>query len=640
MAAKAGGGVPHDDTQLQVDALYHLAVELSGLRGVDNVLDVALRQCLTLTGSQFGFIGLVNQEATALEIAAIQGFHPTEEFFAGHRVIPLRPSIFAIAVLENRPARSLDARFDPRRIGQPSGHPEVRTFLGMPLRLNDQAHWNDRSRQSRWGPTRTGTSGSCSPTPPKSRNRHPECPAVRAARQHQRRTPRRSNAPASSTKPVNELARKAADLKKALEETVQAQENERQRIARDVHDGLNQLLIGALLELTSGQKRIELGQLEAARESLESSQSILRSVETEIRRVVHDLHPPMLEGLGLPAAIRRLCEQFESYGGMSCRTFVDGEPARMPGHAEITVYRIAQEALHNVLVHARAEKVRVDLLFEPDGLRLEVRDNGVGFDPELVRSAPNGHIGMVSMRQRAESLGGELQLESSPRLGNHRQGAGAFAADQMTPARGLIIDDHPVVRQGIKSLRSNYEAFEVVGEAATGQTAIDQFRSSRPDVVLLDIRLANDSGLEVLDSILDDDPEARVLMLSSFDDDEYVERSLRAGALGYVLKGDSDAQLVSAIEAVAGGHRALSPRVAEQLVELMLSPTQTHGPEFEEVDRAILRMLSDGASNGQIASKLFMSDSTVKRRIRSIFNRLGVTRRAEAAAEAARRGLV
>jgi DNA-binding NarL/FixJ family response regulator len=210
----------------------------------------------------------------------------------------------------------------------------------------------------------------------------------------------------------------------------------------------------------------------------------------------------------------------------------------------------------------------------------------------------------------------------------------------MTPARVLIVDDHPVVRQGIKSLLSNYETFEVVGEAATGQTALDEFRTSRPDVVLLDIRLAHDSGLEVLDSILDDDPEARVLMLSSFDDDEYVDRSLRAGALGYVLKGDSDAQLVSAIEAVAGGHRALSPRVAEQLVELMLSPSQQQGPEFEEVDRAILRMLSDGASNGQIASKLFMSDSTVKRRIRSIFNRLGVTRRAEAAAEAARRGLV
>jgi DNA-binding NarL/FixJ family response regulator len=209
-------------------------------------------------------------------------------------------------------------------------------------------------------------------------------------------------------------------------------------------------------------------------------------------------------------------------------------------------------------------------------------------------------------------------------------------------ARVLIVDDHPVVRQGIKSLLSSYEAFEVVGEADNGRVAIEKFRSSKPDVVLLDIRLADDSGLEVLDLILDDDPEARVLMLSSFDDDEYVNRSLRAGALGYVLKGDSDAQLVSAIEAVASGHRALSPRVTDQIVDRMITPSGDQSPEheFDEVDRAILSMMSDGASNARIASQLFMSDSTVKRRIRAIFNRLGVARRAEAAAEAARRGLV
>jgi signal transduction histidine kinase len=417
VTAEGDGNVPDDDTQLQVEALYHLAVELSGLRGVDNVLDVALRQCLTLTASQFGFIGLVNQEATALEIAAIHGFHPTPEFFAGHRMIPLRPSIFAIAVLENRPARSLDARFDERRIGQPSGHPEVRTFLGVPLRLNDQPI-GMIGVANRAGPYQDG---------------HERLLLTYAAQiaiviRNAQLYERLANTNAELERKVaertsqlheagEELSRKAADLKTALEETVHAQEKERQRIARDVHDGLNQLLIGALLELTSGQKRIELGQLDAARESLESSQAILRSVEAEIRRVVHDLHPPMLEGLGLPAAIRRLCEQFESFSGVACRTFVDGEPSRMPGQAEITVYRIAQEALHNVLVHAQADKVEVDLLFDPDGLRLEVRDDGIGFDPDIVRSAPNGHIGMISMRQRAESLGGELQCESSTGFG-------------------------------------------------------------------------------------------------------------------------------------------------------------------------------------------------------------------------------
>jgi DNA-binding NarL/FixJ family response regulator len=207
-------------------------------------------------------------------------------------------------------------------------------------------------------------------------------------------------------------------------------------------------------------------------------------------------------------------------------------------------------------------------------------------------------------------------------------------------ARVLIVDDHPVVRQGIKSLLSSYDTFQVVGEAATCGSAIEQFRTSRPDVVLLDIRLAGDSGLEVLDSILDDDPGAKVLMLSSFDDDEYVQRSLRAGALGYVLKGDSDAELVSAIEAVAKGHRALSPRVTENLVESLFGPPPLQDPEFDELDRSILRMLSDGLSNAQIAARLFMSDSTAKRRIRSIFERLGAGRRAEATAEAARRGLV
>lgn len=413
VASEETGVIRHDDTQHQVDALYHLAVELSGLRGVDNVLDVALRQCLTLTGSQFGFIGLVNHAATALEIAAIHGFHPTHEFFAGHRMIPLRPSIFAIAVLENRPVRSLDARFDVRRIGQPDGHPEVRTFLGVPLRLNDEPI-GMIGVANRAGPYQDG---------------HERLLLTYAAQiaiviRNAQLYERLANTNAELEQKVaertsqlhdasEELSRKAADLKTALVETVEAQEKERQRIARDVHDGINQLLIGALLELTSGQRRIELGQLEAARQSLESSKTILRSVETEIRRVVHDLHPPMLEGLGLPAAIRRLCEQFEGFSGVACRTFVEGETARMPGQAEITVYRIAQEALHNILVHARAEKAEVDLIFEPDGLRLEVRDNGIGFDPEAVRSAPNGHIGMISMRQRAESLGGELQVEST-----------------------------------------------------------------------------------------------------------------------------------------------------------------------------------------------------------------------------------
>lgn len=204
----------------------------------------------------------------------------------------------------------------------------------------------------------------------------------------------------------------------------------------------------------------------------------------------------------------------------------------------------------------------------------------------------------------------------------------------------LIVDDHPVVRTGIKSLLSNYDHLTVAGEAATASDAVEAFRTLRPDVVLLDIRLGDGSGLTVLDELLDIDPEARVLMLSSFDDEEYLTRSMRTGAAGYVLKVDSDEMLVNAIEAVAAGGRVLGPQMAHWLVEKLDGTAEREAGRFDEVDRELLAALAQGASNSEIASRLFISDSTVKRRLRSLFDRLGVSKRPEAVAEAVRRGLV
>lgn len=204
----------------------------------------------------------------------------------------------------------------------------------------------------------------------------------------------------------------------------------------------------------------------------------------------------------------------------------------------------------------------------------------------------------------------------------------------------LIVDDHPVVRTGIKSLLSNYDHLSVAGEAATASDAVEAFRNLHPDVVLLDIRLGDGSGLTVLDELLDIDPDARVLMLSSFDDEEYLNRSMRTGAAGYVLKVDSDEMLVNAIEAVAAGGRVLGPHMAAWLVEKLDGTAEKDVGRFDEVDRELLAALAEGASNPEIASRLFISDSTVKRRLRSLFDRLGVSRRPEAVAEAVRRGLV
>ena len=207
-------------------------------------------------------------------------------------------------------------------------------------------------------------------------------------------------------------------------------------------------------------------------------------------------------------------------------------------------------------------------------------------------------------------------------------------------ARVLIVDDHPVVREGIRSLLSNPDRFHVVGEATDGEEALACYQALKPDVTLLDIRLGDTNGLDVLEAILDADSEARVLVLSSFDDHEYVMRSLRAGAFGYLLKGDSDTTLVNAVDTVAKGKHALSPQVTSQVLDQLFDDTAAEDPILDETDLSLLRLLTNGESNSAMASATFMSDTTVKRRLRNIFDELGVNTRAEAAAEAVRRGLV
>lgn len=210
----------------------------------------------------------------------------------------------------------------------------------------------------------------------------------------------------------------------------------------------------------------------------------------------------------------------------------------------------------------------------------------------------------------------------------------------MNDVRVLIVDDHPVVRQGIRSLLSNRPEIEVVGEAETSGAAVAEHRRLRPDVTLLDIRLAEGSGLDVLDSIRAADDQARVLMLSSFDDEEYVVQALQAGASGYVLKSDSDSLLVNAVLSVAAGGHALSAHVTGQLVARLSNRRTEPDVDLDESARRLLAMVAAGQSNAQMARTLFVSEATVKRRLRAIFEDLGVTNRVEAVAEAARLGVL
>ncbi len=421
----AAPGAPAASDQL--DALTELVREVSSQRNVGDTLDVALRQCLSLTASEFGFVGLVRppeheQGVGELEIVAIHGFHPAPHFFAEHRVIPLRPNIFNTVVLENRPVRSDDAATDPHRVGQPRGHPPVGAFLGVPLRL-DGAPIGMIGLANRAVPYEDAherlvlTYASLISVLVHNAQLYEQLQQTNTWLERLVGDRTRELAQARDA-----LAEKAARLQAVLVDTVDTQETERRRIAADIHDGINQLLIGAMLELTSSQHRVEAGQPEAASASLQSAREILADVESEIRRVVHDLHPPVLVGLGLTAGIRELAERFSAFSGVRCSVEVTGLPVRLGDRAETSLYRLVQEALKNVAVHADAPHAVVRLEFDADlaCLTITVTDDGRGFVPDVEQPVlPDGrhHLGLESMRRRVESLAGRWSVESVPHGG-------------------------------------------------------------------------------------------------------------------------------------------------------------------------------------------------------------------------------
>lgn len=402
---------------IQLRALYHLSVELSALRSLESVLKTALKHCLDLTGSQFGFIGLMTNDKTAMDVVEVQGFHAAREFYDHFRVIPLRPNLFSSVVLENVSVRTDDAFADPRRVGQPHGHPGVKTFLGVPLRIRE---------------TPIGMIGVANRrTSYEVEHEHllmtyaaQVAIVIRNAQLYEELIASKTDLEQKVAHRTRELqtaqealAQKAIQLRRLFNETVDIQETERQRIAQDMHDGINQLLIGALLELKSGRERLSAGNLERADDAFQAVQGILRNVETEIKRVIYDLRPPTLDALGFVPELRRYIQDFKHYTGLNCVVKSEGETVRLPAQVEVSIYRLVQEALQNVYHHAGAKNVGVNITFTDDTLELVIFDDGIGFDSGIIEQSNTHKFGLITMGERAKSLNGRLSIQTKPGQG-------------------------------------------------------------------------------------------------------------------------------------------------------------------------------------------------------------------------------
>lgn len=218
----------------------------------------------------------------------------------------------------------------------------------------------------------------------------------------------------------------------------------------------------------------------------------------------------------------------------------------------------------------------------------------------------------------------------------------------MSKIRIVLVDDHTLVREGFARMLELVPDFEVAGQAANAPEALRLVREILPDIVLMDIKLPGTSGIELTTAVKEISPETEVIILSMYEEEEYIVAAVQAGATGYILKDISPEELVRTIEVVHSGGSLIQPGLARKLLKRVASPSASKAPEgkkgtpreLSEREMEILQLVAEGRSNKEIGEILVISDKTVKAHLRSIFRKLEVGDRAEAVAHAMRKGWV
>ena len=328
--------------------------------------------------------------------------------------------------------------------------------------------------------------------------------------------------------------------------------------------------------------------------------------------------------------LERLVDEVEG-AGLNVNVTYDGARTELPRGVDLTAYRIVQEALTNVMKHAGPASATVRVGYEPGELGLEIVDDGRGVNGR--DDGRSGH-GLLGMRERVAVYGGTLDAGPKP--------GGGFRVAVAAPLRSVfrrgasvirvaVADDQALVRSGFVVLLGSAADIEVVGEAADGVEAVALVQRERPDVVLMDIRMPDMDGLEATRRIVGAPATAstRVLILTTFDHDEYVFESLRAGASGFLLKDTLPVDLLAAIRVVADGDALLAPKVTRRLIEQFTSTapvtTAVAHPGIDDLterEREILLAVASGMSNAEIAEAMFISHATAKTHVSRLLTKL------------------
>jgi len=381
----------------QLESLYSISIEIARLHELQQVLDRALAFCLDLTQSAFGFVGLLNG-SQQMDVAAIKGFEPLDpNFYDNFRLIPVRPSVFGVVITNQRSKLSNDVLHDPDRVGQPRGHPPVRTFLGVPLQVGERVigmvgvanklsgYTDDEERLLSTFANQVAV-------------------AIENARLYE-----------DQKHMIDKLEQLHRDLSQADRE--QVLQKERERIAAELHDRIEQgiftlgLKVNAILERDSMTDPIATDLGEVRQLAIHTSEAV--------REAIFALSLPRDAAGGLPTELRRLVREAGASDSVEADLVVSGKPVALSPESVHTLFVLAREALANVVRHARAGRVLVSLRYSDDHVDLVIQDDGMGASEQILQhyQESSTHFGLKRSRHQVEALGGTFEVRNGEESG-------------------------------------------------------------------------------------------------------------------------------------------------------------------------------------------------------------------------------
>jgi signal transduction histidine kinase len=383
----------------QLESLYSISIEIAQLHELPPVLDRALGHCLELTASSFGFIGLLNG-ADQLDVAAIKGFEPSDpRFYERFHLIPVRPSVFGVVITEGRSNVSNDVLHDPGRVGQPRGHPPVRTFLGVPLQIGGRVLGMIGVANKTGGYTLDDERFL-------STFANEVAVAVENARLYE-----------SQREMIEKLERLHQELNQAEREQVRMQE--RERIAAGVHDQIGQDIFTIGMKVNDILEREDVPP--AIIERLEEVSRLAGSSAESVREVIFSLTPASAgSGSGrLVASLRKLVRAAGHDYNLETDLVVGGREVRVDPAIERVLHAVAKEAIGNVARHARAKMVLVTLSFLGESVDIVIQDDGDGASELILRNYQESstHFGLKGLRKVVAGAGGRFELGNGEESG-------------------------------------------------------------------------------------------------------------------------------------------------------------------------------------------------------------------------------